>query len=105
VWQHPDYPGMLIDASDDDGREYTIFVGDPMVEGKTFRLTQFDNVTIAMNFCERVAPLADWPRAAEWGPAGAPGLDKQCHEIALALTQASPNKAPSRRPRRRAVRP
>jgi hypothetical protein len=89
VWRNPDCPGLMIDAADTSGRKFVIFAGDPL--RKVGRLTEFDDADAAITFCERVAPLADWPQAGDWSASPA-GLDEQVHQIALDV--AGGKKAP-----------
>jgi hypothetical protein len=84
VWKNPDYPGVLIDATDEDGTKYVILAGDP--RHLAARLTEFDDAAAALNFCERIAALADWAHAPAWANAPA-GLGGQLHQIALDVTR------------------
>lgn len=85
VWENPGCPGVLIDTDTDDDTKFVILAGDPLRKGKFGRLTEFDDAEAAMTFCERIAPLADWPHAGEWAAPPA-GLDEQLHQIALEVT-------------------
>jgi hypothetical protein len=89
VWRNPDCLGLMIDAADTSGKKFVIFAGDPL--RKVGRLTEFDDADAAITFCERVAPLADWPQAGDWSASPA-GLDEQVHQIALDV--AGGKKAP-----------
>lgn len=86
VWQNPAFPGLMIDVAD--GGNFVVFAGDPLCKGKVGRLTAFDDAAAAIAFCERAAPLADWPQAGEWATPPA-GVDEQLHQIALEITRAS----------------
>ena len=86
VWENPAFPGLMIDVAV--GGDFTVFAGDPLRKGKVGRLTAFDNTAAAIAFCERAAPLADWPQAGEWAAPPA-GVDEQLHQIALEVTRAS----------------
>ena len=73
---------------DKDDRWFTILAGEPTAGDQLVRITQFDDAAAAMDFCDRIAPLAEWHKAPEWLSTGCPPeLDRQMHEIAVELTQ------------------
>ena len=82
-----DGTGLLI-RPDQDDRWFTVLASDPSAGERLIRLTSFDDVTAAMDFCDRIAPLAEWHKGPEWLSTGcSPDLDKRMHEIALELTR------------------
>jgi hypothetical protein len=86
VWGNPAFPGLMIDVVV--GGDFIVLAGDPLTKGKVRRITAFDDAATAIAFCERAAPLADWPQAGEWATPPA-GVDEQLHQIALEITRAS----------------
>jgi hypothetical protein len=87
VWRNPAFPGLMIDDGGA-GVDFTVLAGDPLRKGKFGRLTAFDDAAAAIAFCQRAAPLADWPQAGEWAAPPA-GVAEQLHQIALQVTRAS----------------
>jgi hypothetical protein len=88
VWRRPNCPGLLITPIVEDvGRMYTILVGNKPGKRKPRRLTAFNDSVAAMSFCERIAPLNDWRRAADRPPP--PGLVERMNEIALEVTRST----------------
>ena len=79
--------GLLIEPDKDD-RWFTILAGEPNAGEPLVRITQFDDADAAMDFCDRIAPLAEWHKAPEWLSTGcSPELGRQMHEIAVELTR------------------
>ena len=53
--------GLLIEPDKDD-RWFTILAGEPTAGEPLVRITQFDDAAAAMDFCDRIAPLAGGTR-------------------------------------------